>query len=592
MAEWTAEQLENAAVIAKVGREVGASGRDIAIALMAAIVESGLRNLDYGDRDSVGMFQQRDAWGSTAERVDPYSSARMFFLGGAAGQRGLMDIKDRSTMGMGEAAQAVQVSAFPDRYAQHQSEATGLLTQVANVQLPKESLLGDVPGLMGMSEPVGEVVTETPEVNGVGEVTADSSGVGALTFEDSASALGEVTFDGAAASAMSGGVGDGFGGGGGQQSGSGSTSSNAAPPSGGGFPVPPASYMGAAPTPAPEGSTFRGSFKGHDPYELTEFEGKTVDFLTYAALEAASKEFGHSFTAMQGSHNRGGVAASGGTHDGGGVVDIAPTNGDWEGAVKALRKMGFAAWVRNVPGYGYAGDGAHIHAVLMGHEKLSPQAQVQVQSYLNNDDGLVGSRPDDSTREFVNNRFEWGDALAMDREQVVKKTAGFVGTPFQWGGEGYTGIDDIGLARKAYGNLVPSARTLADLVDLAEPLELVDAEAGDLLTWDDGKRLAISVGEGLAITAGGPGRAVQVVDLADVGSPLFAVPMASVPKQDYRKPRPFAPPPVTYSHPDETPRGLGSPPSPVPSTSTPVTPNKVESQPLPLGGKRPPDAGV
>lgn len=111
--------------------QVGASLRDIQIGITAAIVESGLRNLDYGDRDSIGMFQQRDAWGSRADRLDPYKSARMFFLGGAAGQRGLLDFDDRTSMSMGQAAQAVQVSAFPDRYAEHQAEAGNLLNTLS-----------------------------------------------------------------------------------------------------------------------------------------------------------------------------------------------------------------------------------------------------------------------------------------------------------------------------------------------------------------------------------------------------------------------------------------------------------------------------
>src|SRR5690606_22747632 len=115
---FTQEQIKNAQVIANVGQSLGASSRDIQIATMAAIVESGLRNLDYGDRDSIGMFQQRDAWGSREARLNPQESAKMFFLGGNAGQRGLLDFSNRGGMGMGEAAQAVQVSAFPDRYAQ------------------------------------------------------------------------------------------------------------------------------------------------------------------------------------------------------------------------------------------------------------------------------------------------------------------------------------------------------------------------------------------------------------------------------------------------------------------------------------------
>lgn len=121
------EQRQNAAVIISVGRSLGASDRDLQIALMTALQESGLRNLSYGDRDSVGLFQQRDAWAPYASRMNPYESAKMFFTGGQQGQRGLLDFKTRDKMSLTQAAQAVQVSAFPDAYAKHESAATELL---------------------------------------------------------------------------------------------------------------------------------------------------------------------------------------------------------------------------------------------------------------------------------------------------------------------------------------------------------------------------------------------------------------------------------------------------------------------------------
>lgn len=105
------------------------------IALMVAMVESVFKmyansnvpeSLDYphdatgSDHDSVGLFQQRANWGSVADRMDVDYSTRAF-LGGPTGPNsgspaGLLDISGWETMGYGEAAQAVQVSAFPDRY--------------------------------------------------------------------------------------------------------------------------------------------------------------------------------------------------------------------------------------------------------------------------------------------------------------------------------------------------------------------------------------------------------------------------------------------------------------------------------------------
>lgn len=129
-----AEQLRNAAIIASVGSSLGASKRDIMIALMTAMVESMLRNVNYGDRDSLGLFQQRAPWAPAHIRMDPEKSARLFFLGGHGGDEpGLFDIKNRDSMSMGEAAQEVQRSAYPDRYAAMANEARAILNAMKYV---------------------------------------------------------------------------------------------------------------------------------------------------------------------------------------------------------------------------------------------------------------------------------------------------------------------------------------------------------------------------------------------------------------------------------------------------------------------------
>ncbi|MGA8246824.1 MAG: hypothetical protein WB797_07960 [Nocardioides sp.] len=159
------------------------------------------------------------------------------------------------------------------------------------------------------------------------------------------------------------------------------------------------------------------SFRGGDPWAKVSVDGETVDNFTAAALQVAGQEAGTHWHILQGSFSTD-VAASGSTHAGGGVVDVAPTDGDWEGAVTALRKIGFAAWIRNVPGHAYTGSGAHIHAVLIGDEQMSHQAALQVQDYLNDDNGLEGSAPDDGPRQFVHNRFSW-DGAALDPTATV-----------------------------------------------------------------------------------------------------------------------------------------------------------------------------
>jgi murein DD-endopeptidase MepM/ murein hydrolase activator NlpD len=95
--------------------------------------ESGLRPLDYGDRDSLGVFQQRTAWGTVAQRLDPGASARMFFTGGHAGQPGLLDIPGWAAMSVTGAAQAVQVSAYPDAYATWEDLAIHLVDRLGDV---------------------------------------------------------------------------------------------------------------------------------------------------------------------------------------------------------------------------------------------------------------------------------------------------------------------------------------------------------------------------------------------------------------------------------------------------------------------------
>lgn len=124
-----AEQAANARIVIQVGRSLGVSDRGIAIALSTAMVESWLRNLDWGDRDSLGLFQQRPStgWGSAAEVSDPYRAAAAFFGGptdpNGTRTRGLLDIPGWEAMEFGAAAQAVQLSAYPDRYGPWEQRA-------------------------------------------------------------------------------------------------------------------------------------------------------------------------------------------------------------------------------------------------------------------------------------------------------------------------------------------------------------------------------------------------------------------------------------------------------------------------------------
>lgn len=129
---WSTEQRRNAATIASVGRSMGASNRDVLIGLMTAMQESGLRNVNYGDRDSLGLFQQRPSqgWGTSQQVRNPEYASRKFFSV-------LLADDSRNSRSLTAAAQAVQRSAYPDAYAKHESSMRDLMGNLG-VDAPSE----------------------------------------------------------------------------------------------------------------------------------------------------------------------------------------------------------------------------------------------------------------------------------------------------------------------------------------------------------------------------------------------------------------------------------------------------------------------
>ncbi|WP_423923975.1 LysM peptidoglycan-binding domain-containing protein [Frigoribacterium sp. 2-23] len=125
----TDEQKHSARTIISVGRQIGASDQAIVIALAAAAQESSLRNIHYGDRDSVGLFQQRPStgWGTVAQLTDPVHATKLFFGGktnpNKGFTKGLLDVTNWSGMSVTQAAQAVQYSAYPTAYAKWEAPA-------------------------------------------------------------------------------------------------------------------------------------------------------------------------------------------------------------------------------------------------------------------------------------------------------------------------------------------------------------------------------------------------------------------------------------------------------------------------------------
>ncbi|GHD93088.1 hypothetical protein GCM10010508_48510 [Streptomyces naganishii JCM 4654] len=111
-------QAANAATIAAVARSRGLPERAVTIALATAIQESKLRDIDYGDRDSLGLFQQRPSqgWGTPAQVLDPVHATGKFY-------DALVNVPGYLGLSVTAAAQQVQHSGYPQAYAQHEDTA-------------------------------------------------------------------------------------------------------------------------------------------------------------------------------------------------------------------------------------------------------------------------------------------------------------------------------------------------------------------------------------------------------------------------------------------------------------------------------------
>jgi hypothetical protein len=122
----TAEQTRNAATIAAVAEQRAMPARAVTIALATAMQESKLVNIDYGHLDSLGLFQQRPSqgWGTPRQVRDPVYAAGQFY-------DHLARVPGYTEMPVTEAAQAVQRSAYPNAYAQHEAEARVLASALA-----------------------------------------------------------------------------------------------------------------------------------------------------------------------------------------------------------------------------------------------------------------------------------------------------------------------------------------------------------------------------------------------------------------------------------------------------------------------------
>jgi murein DD-endopeptidase MepM/ murein hydrolase activator NlpD len=119
------EQISNVATIITVGNTKAVPPWGWVVAVATALQESGLRNLTGGADDSIGLFQQRPSqgWGTPEQLADPAYQAGKFF-------DKLMLVEGWQQMPLTEAAQKVQISAYPDAFAKHTNTAIRLVNQV------------------------------------------------------------------------------------------------------------------------------------------------------------------------------------------------------------------------------------------------------------------------------------------------------------------------------------------------------------------------------------------------------------------------------------------------------------------------------
>ena len=149
-----ATQLANAHIIMAVAAQRGLPVRAAVIAVATALQESTLRNLSGGDRDSLGLFQQRPSqgWGTPAQILDPVFASNAFY-------DHLVRVANWETIPVTQAAQAVQRSAYPTAYAKWEDLATrivhsGLSTIDWPTQTDESCLIADSDG-----QPTGDPIT-------------------------------------------------------------------------------------------------------------------------------------------------------------------------------------------------------------------------------------------------------------------------------------------------------------------------------------------------------------------------------------------------------------------------------------------------
>lgn len=161
-----ADQVPNTKTIQATGVAMKIPARGQIVALATALQESGLRNLTYGDRDSLGLFQQRPSqgWGTANEILDPVHASTKFY-------DGLGKVPGWQSLSIAQAAQSVQKSGFPGAYAKWEPLATALQKAIS-------PLLSKTSTASPSTSSSGSGSTGNPVASAAGSCTTDGDGTG------------------------------------------------------------------------------------------------------------------------------------------------------------------------------------------------------------------------------------------------------------------------------------------------------------------------------------------------------------------------------------------------------------------------------
>jgi hypothetical protein len=142
------DQAHYASIIVGLSVRRGLPARAASVAMATVYQETGIRNLDYGDRDSLGLFQQRPSqgWGSAKQLMDPHYATGAFY-------DALVKIEGWETGDINDVAQKVQRSGFPEAYRDHEADARVLASALTGHSpagfscLDRSGTAGDTAGL-------------------------------------------------------------------------------------------------------------------------------------------------------------------------------------------------------------------------------------------------------------------------------------------------------------------------------------------------------------------------------------------------------------------------------------------------------------